>query len=347
MNWDKIKDAITTFLSDGGVTILKGLLVFIAGILLIKIVMKIVKAVLAKTHIEKITQSFLLSIIKFVLNLILIITVLQALGIATTGLIALISAAGLAVSLALQNSLSNLANGVVIITTKPFKEGDFVNINGIEGRVKYIRMLTTGIVTNDNRLVVMPNSEIVTNEVINYDIQKTRRVDFTFDVDYASDLDKVKQIILDVINSNGKVRLEKAPFVALKELRASSLGIAANCWVDAEDYWDVYYYVMEHVFNEFKRNNINVPYNQLEVRLRDDKVVMPVNTESLPVRVEKERAEELDGDLVDNLFHLVDKKMKNKKKSKKNAKEKSKAKTKEKSNNKPQEKNKINNEENK
>ena len=237
MDWEKIKNAVTSFLSDGGLKILKALLVFIVGFILIKLVMKIVKSIFSKTSMEKITQSFLLSIIKFVLNLILIITVLQSLGIATTGLIALISAAGLAVSLALQNSLSNLANGVVIITTKPFREGDYVSINGVEGSVKNIKMLTTSIVTADNKMVVLPNSSIVTNEVVNYNALKTRKVTFAFDVDYASDINQVKQIILDVMTSNGKVRLEPAPFVALKTLKDSSLGFTASCWVDCEVYW--------------------------------------------------------------------------------------------------------------
>ncbi len=331
MDWEKIKNAVTSFLSDGGLKILKALLVFIVGFILIKLVMKIVKSIFSKTSMEKITQSFLLSIIKFVLNLILIITVLQSLGIATTGLIALISAAGLAVSLALQNSLSNLANGVVIITTKPFREGDYVSINGVEGSVKNIKMLTTSIVTADNKMVVLPNSSIVTNEVVNYNALKTRKVTFAFDVDYASDINQVKQIILDVMTSNGKVRLEPAPFVALKTLKDSSLGFTASCWVDCEDYWSVYYYVMENVFNELKRNNINIPFNQVEVRLRNDEVVMPVNKDALPLRVEKERPEQIEGDIVDNLFYIVNKKIKkseenwkktNKEKAEKKAKQK-------------------------
>lgn len=323
MDWDKIKDAVSGFLADGGVKILKAVLVFVVGYLLIKIVMKICRTIFSKTKLEKITQSFLLSILKFALNMILIITILQSLGIATTGLIALISAAGLAISLSLQNSLSNLANGVVIITTKPFKEGDYVNINGVEGTVKNIKMLTTEIITTDNKLVVLPNSDIVTNSVINYNAYKTRRVGFEFDVDYASDPDKVKQIILSVINSNGKVRLEPAPFVSLKTLKESAISFTANCWVDAEDYWDVYYYVMDNVFNEFKRNNINIPYNQMEVRVRTDEVVMPYKTKELPLRVEKVREEKVDGDVFDNFFHSVGTKIKkNKKKADKKQKEK-------------------------
>ena len=310
MTWGKIKEAFTSFLADGGVKILKAVLIFIIGYLIIKLIMKICKSLFAKSKLEKITQSFLLSIMKFALNLILIITILQSLNIATTGLIALISAAGLAISLSLQNSLSNLANGIVIITTKPFKEGDYVNINGVEGTVRNIKMLTTAIVTTDNKLVVLPNSDIVTNDVINYNAFKTRKVIFNFDVDYASDLKQVKDIILNVMKSDGKVHLDPEPFVALKEMKESSLGVTANCWVDAEDYWSVYYYVMDNVFNEFKRNNISVPYNQMEVRLRTDEVVLPVNKEALPERVEKVREEDTEGDVFDNILHSVTKKIK-------------------------------------
>lgn len=315
MNWSEIWNNITHYLLTSGLAILKAVLILVIGLLLIKLVMKAIRSIMAKTKLEKITQSLLCSVLKFALTIIVIISAVQALGVDTTSLIALISAAGLAVSLSLQDSLSNLANGIILISTRPFKEGDYVSINGVEGTVQNVRMLTTCLATVDNKLVVIPNSNVVTNEVINYSARKIRRVSFDFDIAYESDIELAKKIILDVMNSNGKIILDKAPFVSLKTLKESSLGIAANCWCDNEDYWSVYYYVMDNVYNEFKRNNISVPYNQLEVRLRNDEVVAPYRTESLPERVEKIREEEVKKNSISDFLFIPKKKKPQKKES--------------------------------
>ena len=248
---------------------------------------------------EKITQTFLMSIIKFTLYILLILIVASTLGIPTTGIVALLTACTLAISLSLQDSISNLANGIVIITTKPFKEGDYVNVQGNEGKVRAIKMLTTTIVTNDNKEVIIPNSNIVTNEIINYSSMPKRRVDFSFDVAYESDIKKVRDIIEKVILSDGRVYTDPAPFITLKSLDSSSINFFANCWVDNADYWPVYYYVLNTVFNEFKKENISIPYNQLEVRVREDNVVMPVDKTPLQNREEKVRVSEEKHDLLD------------------------------------------------
>jgi len=317
--WEKIKNWCVDFALNGGATLLKGVLILVVGLIAIKIVLKIISNAFNKTKMEKITQSFLMSIIKFSLYIILILMVATSLGIPTTGIVALLTACTLAISLSLQDSISNLANGIVIITTKPFKEGDYVNIEGNEGKVRAIKMLTTTIVTNDNKVITIPNSNIVTNEIINYSTMPTRRVDFNFDVAYESDIKKVKEIIEKVIYSDGRVLLDPKPFVNLKSLDSSSIRFFANCWVDNTDYWDVYYYVINNVFNEFKKENISIPYNQLEVRMREDNVIMPIEKSPLQQRVEKERVVEEKHDLFEMLklptkHHAEKKEKKNKKK---------------------------------
>ncbi len=313
--WNTVKDffvgiATNQTVIDFALRIMWALLAFVIGYILIKILYNFINKTLSKTKMDKITISFLLSILKFVAYLVLILIVADILGFAVTGVVALLGTAGLTIGLALQDSLSNLANGIVIITTKPFKEGDFVEIGGVSGTVKSIAMLTTTIVTTDNKVIIIPNSKIVTTEIINYNALGRRRVDFTFGVAYESDVNLVRQIILDVINSNGKVYNEPAPFVSLKTLNESSIDFFANCWVDAEDYWNVYYYVTQNVFNEFNRHGISVPYNQVEVRLRNDEVVMPYNKEKLPERVEKVREEKVEGDILDQIIHAAKKKHK-------------------------------------
>lgn len=312
---EKVKDFFIDLVLNKGVQILWGLFVILIGYVIIKILLKVVRKIFNKSKMDKITISFLMSVLKCVAYIILILIVAQIFGISITGMVALLGAAGLAVGLALQDSLSNLANGIVIITTKPFHEGDYIQIGEIEGKVKNIRILTTALVTSDNKLVVLPNSKIVTSEIINYNVLGRRCVNFNFNVAYESDINKVREIIHSVIISNGKVLLEPQPFINIKSLDNSSINFVANCWCDAEDYGEVYYYVLNNVFNEFKKQGIVIPYNQLEVRLRNDNVTMPYNEENLPERVEKVREEKHENDLLDHLkfVHIKNKSIKKEK----------------------------------
>ena len=292
MNWEQIWNSIVNFFSSNIWNIVSFLLVFFFGLLAVKILINIVRRVFAKTKMEKITQNFLMAFIKLALYLIWVLILLGMLGIQVTGIITALSALLLAIGMALESNIANLANGIVIISTHLFKKGDYISVAGVEGSVVDINFLFTTIFTTDNKKITLPNSSIVNGSLVNYGANKTRRVDFTFSVAYESDVEKVKEIVLAVMHSDGRVLLEpNAPFCRLKTLSASSIDFFANCWCDSEDYWSVYYYVIENVYNEFKRNKISVPYNQLEVRNRNDKVVMPVVGKKLPERVEKERTE--------------------------------------------------------
>lgn len=292
MNWEEIWNKILNFLQTSGLNILKALCLFLIGAIVIKLIVKLIKSSFAKSKMEKIVQGFLCSLIKITLYILLVYMCAQILGVSTSGFLAVISAAGLAISLALQNSLSNLANGIVLLINHPFAQGDFVAIGNIEGTVKAIEMTHTILVSVDNKVLSIPNSTVVSSNITNYNVLGKRKIIFNFNVDYATDLPLAKQIILDVINSNGKAKTDPAPFVSLKTLDDSSLGITANCWVDSEDYWDVFYYVTDKVFNEFKKNKINIPFNQMEVRLRNDVVSAPFDSSPLPERIEKPQKEE-------------------------------------------------------
>lgn len=306
--WEKIKSFFAQLIADGGMRLLKVALTIIIGIIILKLVKKFLRKVFAKTKMDKITQSFLLSILTFLLDAVFVLAVISSFGISVTGIIAAVSAAGLAIGLALQDSLSNVASGILMIFTKPFKEGDWVSVEGAEGVVHSIKILTTQICTGDNKVVSVPNSQIMNNEITNFNGRTTRRVDFKFDVAYESDVEKVRQIILDVFKSNGAIKLDPAPFVQLRSLDASSIGFVARCWVDASDYWTVNDYVIDKVFNEFKRNNVSIPYNQLEVRLREDEVVMPYTKEKLQQRVEKKVTSKPNKSYLLNLDSLIKRK---------------------------------------
>ena len=324
MDWNKIWNSVTDFFTNNFWNIVMFFSVLVIGIIVVKIILNITKRLLRKTKIEKVTQSFLHHIIKFCLYLILILILLNIMGISISGLLTTISALVLAIGMALQNIITNIANGIVIVTTGMFKKGDFISVSGVEGSVLDINFLFTSITTTDNKKITIPNSDILNNPVTNYGANPTRRVDFSFDVAYESDVELVKKVILDVINSNGKVRGDKEPFCRLKLLESSSIKFVANCWVDSEDYWDVYYYVVENVFNEFKRHNISIPYNQLEIRERKDNVKMPVIGDGLKSTDKKVRVKSDKIDLEnDGLLEILHKKKKANKKAKKvdNAKE--------------------------
>lgn len=297
MNWNNFWNTCVDFFKTNGWNIVKFFAILILGIVVIKVVLNITRNIFGKTKIEKIAQQFLMGSIKFALYLILVLILLSTVGIQVTGIVTALSAVLLAVGMALQSNIANLANGIVIVATKMFKKGDFISVGGVDGNIVDINFLFTTLQTTDNKKITMPNSSIVNGTVVNAGANKTRRVDFMFSVAYETDVELVKKIVTDVMKSNGKVYLNKEPFCRLKFLGASSIDFAANCWCDTEDYWDVYYYVMENVYNEFKRNNISIPYNQLEVRNRTDNVVMPYNKAKLPERVEKVRSQKENFDL--------------------------------------------------
>ena len=230
--WEDIKN----FFSANFWNIIRFFAVLFVGIVVVKILMNIMRRILLKTKMEKIAQSFLLGVIKFCLYLVLVIVLLSLIGVEVTGVITALSAAILAVGMALQSNISNLANGIVIVSTHMFKKGDYISTNGVEGSVTSINFLFTTLTTPDNKRVTLPNSAIVNNAVTNNGANPKRRVDFTFCVAYESDVELVKKVVLDVIKSNGKVWLEPAPFCRLKTLGDSSINFFANCWVDAEDY---------------------------------------------------------------------------------------------------------------
>ena len=291
MNWNEIWNSIVSFFENNIWNIILFFAVLFIGIVVIKLAINIMNRILCKAKMEKIAQQFIMGALKIVLYLILVLMLLSIIGIEITGIITALSALILAVGMALQNNISNLANGVIIVATKMFKKGDWISVNGVSGGVVDINFFFTTLNTADNKRVTIPNSAIVNGEVENAGANKTRRVDFTFSVAYETDVELVKKIIIDVMKSNGKIidNDKNTPFCRLKTLGSSSIDFFANCWVDKEDYWDVYYYVVENVYNEFKRNNISIPYNQLEVRTRTDNVVMPYNKEPLQQRVEKQR----------------------------------------------------------
>ena len=321
MDWNKLWNDIVTFFKSNVWNIVFFVVILLLGIIIIKIVMKILRKVLSKTKMEKIAQQFICTTIKFCLWLVLILILLAQIGIEITGILTAISALILAVGMALESNMANLANGIVMVSNHMFKKGDYIMVDGVEGNIVDINFLFTTLMTSDNKKITIPNSTIVNSSVTNLGADPKRRVDFTFSVAYESDVELVKQIVIDVMKSDGRIYLDPEPFCRLKTMNSSSLDFFANCWCDNEDYWDVYYYVMEWTFNEFKRKGISVPFEQLEVRERQDKVKNIVIGKKLPERVEKVRKEKKE-DVLSQIRHKLSRKDKKKMKKEEKLKEK-------------------------
>ncbi len=285
MDWNEIWTSVVNFFATNGLQLLYAILVLIVGLIVIKIINKIVAKLLAKTKLERIAQGFIRSIVKVLLYMVLIFAVLQMFGIPITGLVTVLATAGAAVALSLKDSLANVASGMIIITTKPFKQNDYIQVDDLEGTVNSIKIMNTEIITSDNKTIVIPNSTIMSSELINYTTQGSRFVEMTFDVAYETNIELAKKIILDVCHSNGNIMLDPAPSVNLKYFKDSGMSLFLSCKTKAP-YWSVYYYIMEHVYNEFKRNGISLSYNQLEVHMRTETPTLPFNKEPLPERIE-------------------------------------------------------------
>ncbi len=272
---------IVTFFTTKYWNIILFFLILIVGIILIKSFAAILRRIFNRGKMEKIAQSFILKVVKFTLYLVLILILLSVMGVQISGIITALSAAVLAIGMALKDNIANLASGIIVVSGKMISKGDFISVDGKEGTVFDINFLFTTINTPDNKKIHIPNGKLTANPLTNYGANGSRRVDFTFSVAYETDVEQVKSIVLSVMESCDKVATTPAPFCRLKVLNSSSLDFFANCWCKSADYWDVYYFVMENVFNEFKKHGISIPFAQSEVRIRTDEVAMPVNNLTL------------------------------------------------------------------
>ena len=288
MNWEEFWNKIVTYFQNNVWNIIRFGSALLIGIVLIWIVMSILKRIFKFRKVDPVATRFICALIRFFLWVFLVLVLLALLGIPITGLTTAMSAAVLAVGVALKEFLSNVASGLILVGSKKYNSGDYIIVAGVEGSVIDINFLFTSLRTADGKLVTLPNSTMTGTAVTNLGAFPRRRINFTFPVAYESDTQLVVKVVTEVMKSNGKVHLDPLPTCRLKEFGESSINFFANCWVDKEDYWDVYYYVMEHVFDEFKRNGISIPFKQIEYRERKEKVKM-TPTSTLPPRTEKIR----------------------------------------------------------
>lgn len=253
--------------------VLFAFLVLIIGVWLIKVIRKILKKTLSKANADIGVVQFLDSFAKTGLYIILLFIIANTFGLEAASIVAVIGSAGLAIGLALQGSLSNLAGGVLILLLKPFKVGDYIkeDSNANEGTVKEITMFYTKLVTGDNKTIVIPNGTLANNSMTNFTTATFRRLDFVFGISYDSDIQKAKEILLNLMKEDADTLKDKDYDVYVNELAASSINIGARCYVSTADYWNVKWRLTEKVKEEFDKNNIDIPYNQLDIHVKESK----------------------------------------------------------------------------
>ena len=261
------------FIAGAGKNLLTAIVVLVIGLFVIKLVGRISKTALEKTSMERTTVSFSISIVNFALYAVLfyfvLVTAFPNLG---AGIIAILGSAALAVGLALKDSLSDFASGIMIIFNKPFKEGDYISVDGTEGTIKAIHLLHTVIYTADNKKVVINNSKVNSNQVINYSARPTRRVDLEFCAAYGSDLETVKAAINEVVTKHPKILKKPEPLIRLGTYGQSGLIFRCRVWVNNADYWQVYYDLNEMIYKKFTEENIVIPYENITVHFADKEV---------------------------------------------------------------------------
>ncbi|MDT0540046.1 mechanosensitive ion channel domain-containing protein [Croceitalea sp. P059] len=253
-------ESIMGYVETYGIPVLKAILVYIIGSFIIKKLVGILRKVMAKGSYDESLQKFLMNLVSWALKIFLIITVIGTLGIETTSLAAVIAAAGLAVGLALQGSLSNFAGGVLIMIFKPYKIGDLVEAQGVLGVVKEIEIFTTKLVSPDNKLLIVPNGAMANGNIVNYTAEGKIRVDTVIGVDYASDIKQTKDVLLEVLTSNPLVLQDPAPSVNVMELADSSVNFAVRPFCKPEHYWDVYFGTYENCKIALDKAGIEIPY---------------------------------------------------------------------------------------
>ena len=250
-----------------GVKVLMALVIFVIGKWVVKRLSAVLEKLMEKNAVDPAIRHFTGSLVYYALLIFVCIAALGQLGIQTASFVAIVGAAGLAVGLALQGSLSNFAAGVLLLIFRPFKVGDFIEAAGTSGVIQNIQIFTTELHTGDNKKVIVPNGRIISGNIINYSANDTRRVDLVFGIGYQDDIDAARAVIESLLAADERVLDEPKPLVAVVALADSSVNFVCRPWVKSSDYWPVHYSLTEAVKKAFDANGISIPFPQRDVHL--------------------------------------------------------------------------------
>lgn len=267
--WEEKTEEIIHWLSTNGIKLLLSLLVLFICFKIVNFIAKRIRKRMIKRNADKTATAIVYNVVRKGIKIVLFLMFLTYVGIDTASIGALLASLGVGIGLALQGSLSNLAGGIVIVIMRPFRLGDYIEAQGEGGTVEDIRMFYTSIITPDNRTVLIPNGVLANGVIRNNTLKDTRRVDFIFSVSFTSDLEKAKNIILEVCKSDERVFKTPVPFVEICEYSDNAVKIAAKIWTKTEQYWDVYFNILSKIKTTFDNNNIEIPYNKIDVQIKE------------------------------------------------------------------------------
>lgn len=267
MDFNQILQNILQWLSTSGVKLVLGLIVFAIACKLVNGLSKRVKKRMEKKNTEKTIVSVTYKVMRTGLKLLLFVLLLGFWGIDTAGIGAVIASAGVAVGLAMQGSLSNLAGGILIVLLRPFRLGDYIAAQDEEGTVEEISIFYTYLVSPDNKTIMIPNGSLLNGNITNYSKKSMRRVDLLYSVSYGEDFERAKAVILDVISKNDMILKDPGPTVRVKTHNTSSIDIVTRVWANSGDYWSVYFQMQEDVKKRFDAEGIEIPFPQIDVHL--------------------------------------------------------------------------------
>ena len=268
-DWNEVLTMVQTTGVDFGINLVTAIVIFFVGKWVVNLVVNGLLKAMQKGELDITLRRFIGNLARILLMLFVIIAAINQLGVQTASLIALLGAAGLAVGLALQGSLSNFAAGVLIVLFRPYKVGDWIEGGGIAGAVEEVQILTTVLKTGDNKRVIVPNSQIMGTTITNYSANETRRVDLVVGVSYSDDLDKVRKELEDLVDADERILKDPAVTIAVSELADSSVNFVVRPWVKTADYWAVYFDLTERVKKRFDEVGISIPFPQRDVYIHN------------------------------------------------------------------------------
>lgn len=274
MSWEKFWTDLQTWVTNTGIKLVIALIVLIVSFIIIKWLSKAIekrgKKLEETKKVDKTIYRTLSHVINIALKVLVVVALIGYVGIDTSSITALIASLGVGVGLAVNGTLSNLAGGFLLLVTHPFKVDDYIAANGYEGTVEDIFVCYTKIRTFDNKTVYLPNGALSTTQIVNFTEKGLRRLDVVFGISYDDDFDKAKQIIADVVKANDKILVDPAPNIRVTAQSSSSIDITAMVWCQGSDYWSNKFYLLEEVKRAFDNNGITIPYNQLDVHIKDN-----------------------------------------------------------------------------
>ncbi len=263
---DKLTDMALQYAPKLG----SAILVLIVGLIIVKLLTKGFETVLSKSNIDVSLKPFLTGIINTLLKVLLFVSVLGMIGIEMTSFIAILGAAGLAIGMALSGTLQNFAGGVMILTFKPYRVGDFIEAQGYSGTVAQIQIFNTILRTGDNKTIIIPNSNLNNSSMINFSTEPRRRVDWTFGIGYGDDVDVARAVLKELCDNDERILKDPEVFIAVAALADSSVNLTVRAWVERADYWPVFWAMNEKVYKTFPQRSLNIPFPQMDVHLHKE-----------------------------------------------------------------------------